>query len=84
MSGLEFCERPFAHFETERAIAEENLARNFLGSKQALGQGASGRIYWLPGMGNPAAGLTKGRRDMAPLSRLLESGKFSPGPLRPL
>ena len=43
-----------------------------------------GNIYWLPRTKNPADGLTKVRSEMAPLSPQLESGKFCPGPLRPL
>ena len=42
-----------------------------------------GNVYWLPGLGNPAHGLTETKSDMGPLLRLLESGTYNPGALRP-
>ena len=41
-----------------------------------------GNVYWLPGLENPAIGLTETRSDMDPLLRLLESGAYNPGALR--
>ena len=35
--------------------------------------------YWLPGAEKPADGLTTVRSDVAPISRLLESGRFRSG-----
>ena len=41
-------------------------------------------VYWIPGVGNPADGLTKLRSEMGPIMTLLETGRFQPGTLRPL
>ena len=41
-------------------------------------------MYWVPGEENPAGGLTKLHGEILPLLRLLESGAYSPGILRPL
>ena len=39
--------------------------------------------FRLPGADSPADGLTEAKSDMVPLLRLLESGIFCPGGLRP-
>ena len=52
--------------------------------QQALGKDELENAYWSPGTENPTDGLTEVRNDMAPLSRLLESGCCNPGFLRPL
>ena len=41
-------------------------------------------IYWLPGTGNPADGMTRMKSEMSPMLNLLEFGEFHPGVLRPL
>ena len=78
------CKIPFPQLETRKAIADKFLARRFLIAQQALEVGEQDNGYWLPGTGNPADGLTKVRSDLAPLLRLLDSGGFPPGHLRPL
>ena len=41
-------------------------------------------IYWSPGTGNPADGMTRMKSEMSPMLNLLEFGEFHPGVLRPL
>ena len=41
-------------------------------------------VHWIPGLKDPADGLTKTKGDLAPLSSLVESGGYNPGILRPL
>ena len=41
-------------------------------------------IYWLPGTGSPADGMTRMKSEMSPMLNLLEFGAFHPGVLRPL
>ena len=65
-------------------IAEKYSARHFLSIQQALGAGESDNIYWLPGAKNPAGDFAKVRSDVGRQLKLLEPGRFSPGPLRPL
>ena len=72
------------HLTTREVVAEEYLVRHFPSTPQALGEGELENAHWLPGTGNPAQGLTEVRSDVAPLLRLLESGRFNPGHLRPL
>ena len=84
LAGLEDCESLFTHLKTRRMIAEKYLVRHFSSTQQFLGEGDLDDEYWLPATGNPADGLTKVRGDVAPPSRLLESGCFGPGSLRPL
>ena len=83
-AGSEHCESLFAHSKPKRMIAERHLARNFLSIQQALEEGDLENASWQPGTDNPADGLTKVRNEVAPLSRLLEPGRFHSGPLRPL
>ena len=64
-------------------IAENYLVRHFLRIQQALGGGDLGHAHRPPGAGNPADRLTKVRMDAAPLLRLLKSGGFRSGQLRP-
>ena len=84
LAGLEDCESLFAHLETKKMITEKYPGRYFLITEQAAEEGDLDNAHWLPGSGNPADGSTKGRSDMAPFLRLLESGRFRPGSLRPL
>ena len=70
--------------ENKRSAAKEYRVRHHLWIQRSLSATALGDVYWLPGLGNPAVGLAKVNSDMAPLLRLLESGTFCPGTLRPL
>ena len=65
-------------------ITEEFRVRHSVAVQQALGMQELGIIYWIPGLGNPADGLTKTKQDTAPLLRPSESGVYNPGTLRPL
>ena len=78
------CESLTTHLKTEKMIAEEYAERHFLSTQQAFGEGEMDNVFRVPGTENPADGLTKVRSDMEPLLRLLESGHFYPGSLRPL
>ena len=84
VGALEDCGGLDAHFRTKKMIAEKYLVRHFLSIQHVLGEGDLEGAYWLPGAENLAGGLTKVRSDMDPLLRLLESGAFCPGRLRPL
>ena len=79
LAGLEDCESLPANLKTKKMVGEKYVVRHFLGTHQALEEGdldnASTEV--------PADGLTEVRGDMVPLLRLLESGCFSPGSLRP-
>ena len=84
LAGVEDCESLFTHTKTKEVVAEKNLVRRFLSIQQAWEEGESENAYQLPGAENPADGLTKVRSDMVPLLKLLDSGRFYPGYLRPL
>ena len=58
MMVLEEYDSLLNHLKTRMAIAEEYLARHFLGIQQSLGDGKFDNAYWLPGLGNSAGGLT--------------------------
>ena len=83
VAGLEDCGSLFTSLETKNMIAETYLVRHRAIIQQALGEGDLENVYWLPGTGNPAGGLTKVRSDMFPFLRLLESGGFRRIQLRP-
>ena len=57
IAGLEDCGCPFYHPKKTK-VAEKYLARHSLGAQQPLGSGDLVNAYWLPGLGNPADGLT--------------------------
>ena len=82
--GMGDCESLFTHLKTKKMAAEKYLVRHFLSIQQALEEGDLENAYWPPGTENPADGLTKVRSDMVTPLRLLESGGFCPGQLRPL
>ena len=84
VAGLENCGSQFTHLNTRQMIAEKNPVRHFSSTQQALEEGDLENACWLPGTGNPAEGLTEVRSELVPLLRLLESGGFRPGQLRPL
>ena len=82
--GLEDCESLFAELKKSKMITEKFLVRHCLSIQQALEQKDLDNVYWVPGKENPADGLTKLRSEILPLLRLLESGAYNPGILRPL
>ena len=65
-------------------ITEKYLIRHFLSIQQFVEDGELDSIYWIPGVENPADGLTKIKSEMGPILSLLETGGFQPGLLRPL
>ena len=79
VARLKECESLFPRLNDEKMIAAKYAARHFLSSQRALGQGVLGNIYWLPGLDSPAGRLTEVRSAMAPLLRILESGRFCLG-----
>ena len=84
VGGLEDSESLLTHLKKKKITTKKYLARHFLSIQQALGEGDLENAHWLPGTENPADSLTKVRRDMAPLLRLLGTGAFFPGHRRPL
>ena len=82
--GVEDCESLFTHLENRKMVAEKYLVRRFLSTQQFIEGGELNNAYWLPGVGNPADGLTKIKSEMGPILPLLENGRFQPGLLRPL
>ena len=81
--GLEGRESLFTHLENKKIITEKFLGRHFSAIQQALEVQGLDNVHWIPGSGYPEDGLTKTKRDMAPLLRLLESGLHNPGISRP-
>ena len=82
--GLEDCESLFTHLKNSKMITEKFSVRHFLSIQQALEEQELDNVYWIPGRENPADGLTKLHSEILPLLRLLESGSYNPGILRPL
>ena len=74
MVRLEDCESLFTHLKDERADAETFSVRHFSGIRQPLDAQDLDNSNWVPGLGNPAGGLTKTENDMAPPLCLLKSG----------
>ena len=70
--------------QKEKMVAGKFLARHFLAIQQAVESGGLANVYWLPGLENPADSLAKIKSDMVPLLRMMESGCYNPGLLRPL
>ena len=64
--GLEDCESLFTHLKTKKMAADKYLLRHLSRIQQASEEGYLTNPYWPQGTENPAAGLTKVRRDMAP------------------
>ena len=83
-AGWEHCDSLVTHTRAEEMITGKYLARRFLSTQRVPHLGESGSISSMPGAENPAGGLTKVRSDVAPLLRILESGRFRPGIPRPL
>ena len=82
--GTEDCESLFTHLKNKKMITEKYLVRHFLSIQQFIDEGELEDVYWIPGVENPADGLTKLRSEMGPIATLLETGRFQPGILRPL
>ena len=61
------CESLRTHGRITETATDENAARRFLGSQQALGNEKSDNVYWLPGTRDPADGLAKAECEMVPL-----------------
>ena len=80
----EDCESLFTHLKNKKLVAEKFFVRHFLSIRQALEVQELSSVYWIPGLGDPADGLTTTKSDRAPLLRLLKSGVYNPGILRPL
>ena len=78
------CESMATRLATAKMLSTRYLLRHFLSIQRALEGGGLGNSCWLRGAENPADGLTIVRSDVVPLLRLLESGRFPPGQLRPL
>ena len=83
MVGLENCGSLFTRLKKKQLIAEKFLARHFLVIQQAIEMEEWGNVYWIPGLGYPASGLTKLKSDLLPLLRLIGSGSYNPGNSRP-
>ena len=82
--GMEDCESLFTHLKRKKVIAEKFLPRHFLAIQQAIEIRELDNVYWIRGRENPADGLTKLHSGGLPLLRLMESGTYNPGYLRPL
>ena len=80
---LENCESLRTHLKNKKMITEKYLVRRFLSTQQSLEEGGLENAYWLPRAEKSADGLTNVRSDMDPPLRLLESGRFYSGQLRP-
>ena len=82
--GLEDSEGLFTHLKKNKLITEKFSARHFLAMQQAIDIQGLRNVYWIPAREDPADGLTKLRREVPPLLRLMETGAYNPGYLRPL
>ena len=83
MAGFEDSESLFTQLRNAKLVAGKFPVRRFLALQQAIELNELDNAYWIPGLGNPADGFTKLKSDLAPLFRLLESGTYNPGTLRP-
>ena len=83
LAGLEVCEYLSTHLRRKKTVAEKYLARRIIGIQRALENGELSNVVWFRRPENRAGGRAPAESDMVPLLRLLRSGSFSPGPLRP-
>ena len=83
MVGLEDCESLFTDIKKKQVVAETFLVRHFLAIQRTIEMDELYNAYWIPGFGSPPGGLTKLKSDLVPPLRLIESGSYSPGTLRP-
>ena len=80
--GIEDCESLFTDLKNGELLTEKYSARLFLSIQQFAEDGELDNVYWLPGVENPAGGLTKLKSEMGPILPHLETGRFQPGLLR--
>ena len=78
MAGKEDCESLFTHLKNRKLLAEKYLVRRFLSIQQLIEDGDLDNVYWLPGVENPADGLTKLKSEMRLFLPLLETCRFNP------
>ena len=62
--------RVFTRLKNRKMVTEKYLARHFLSIQQFLEEGELENVYWIPGVENPADGLTKLRSEMGPITTL--------------
>ena len=84
MEGKKECDSLFSHLKNRTLLTGKYLVRHFLSIQQLIEDGDLDNVYWLPGVENPADGLTKLKSEMGPIPPLLETGRIQPGLLRPL
>ena len=84
MVGVEYYGSLLTHLKNRKMVAGHDLVRHFLSIQQFIEEGDLDNIYWIPGVGNPADGITEITSEMGPISSLLDTGRFQPGLLRPL
>ena len=82
MEGKKECDSLFSHLKNRTLLTGKYLVRHFLSIQQLIEDGDLDNVYWLPGVENPADGLTKLKSEMGPILPLLETGRFQPGILR--
>ena len=73
-----------AHLRHIKMVAEKYSVRHVFGFQHSLENCDPDNVYWFPGSEHSAGALAKSKSDMVPLRRLLESGAFRLGILRPL
>ena len=69
MVGMEDCGSLFAHLENQGMVTDKYLVRRFLPIQQFIEDGEMENANWLPGVENPADGLTKIKSEMGPICR---------------
>ena len=78
MVGLEDCESLLTRLKknilVRHLFTESFLVRHFLAIQQTIEIQELDNVYWIPGKGNPADGLTKLQSETLPLLRLMEAG----------
>ena len=71
LAGLEEFGSVFTHLKNKKTITEMFSVRHFLAIQRALEKQELRNVFWLPGSGNPADGLTRTKNGAAPPLRLL-------------
>ena len=67
MAGKEECGSLFTHLRNRKLLTEKYLVRHFLSIQQLIEDGDLDNVYWLPGVENPADGLTKLKSETGPI-----------------
>ena len=75
MAGLEDSGSLFTYLTKSKSI---------MSIQQSLEEQKLNNVFWIPGKETPADGLTKMHSEILSVLRLLESGTYNPGMLRPL